>query len=327
MNSSRNDRAAARPAATPVPSVTDSAYVPFSPPPVPSPDARITELAAFGSNPGKLRMLFYGPTARRGGPVVVLLHGCGQDAVSFARDTGWAALAYRLGITLVLPEQAEENNSGRCFHWFRPGDTARGRGEAASIAAMTNAAIHQAGAAPERVFVAGLSAGGAMAAALLAAYPDLFSAGAVVAGLPVGAAVNSFQALLRMSHPGPAADAATLAALVARSAPAGFAGPWPRLSIWHGTADSVVVPDNAAQLAAQWRALHQAPLTPLSDNQVRGAHYTAWGWGGRIVVERWFLHGRDHGYPVASAGGPPGHWVLPEAVPATERIARFWGLT
>ena len=121
----------------------------------------------------------------------------------FAEASGWIELADRLRVPLILPEQAEANNAGRCFQWFQPSDTARDAGEAGSIADMTRAAVGRFNSDPRRVFVVGLSAGGAMAAALLAAYPDVFAAGASVAGLPVGAARSGMQAILRMASAGP----------------------------------------------------------------------------------------------------------------------------
>ena len=135
-----------------------------------------------------------------GAPLIVLLHGCGQAAARFAADTGWIALADRLGMPLVLPEQSGENNQGRCFNWFRPLHVRRGFGEALSIRQMVDTAVARFDSDPQRVFVAGLSAGGAMAAALLAAYPDVFAGGAIVAGLPVGAANSATEALRRMAE-------------------------------------------------------------------------------------------------------------------------------
>ena len=127
--------------------------------------------------------------------------------------------------------------------------TGRGHGEALSIRQMVAAAVERFASDPGRVFIAGLSAGGAMTAALLAAYPDVFAAGAVVAGLPVGAAGSTSEALRRMAEAGPARSPADWAEQVRRAAPIGYPGPWPRLSIWHGEADGVVDPANSRLLA------------------------------------------------------------------------------
>src|SRR6185437_5074920 len=125
--------------------------------------SQLNEQADFGSNPGRLAMFGYVPArpVRAGAPLVVLLHGCGQTAGSFARDTGWTGLADEFGFPLLLPEQAGANNHGRCFNWFNPAQTGRNRGESLSIRQMVSTATAQFGSDPARVFVAGLSAGGA----------------------------------------------------------------------------------------------------------------------------------------------------------------------
>src|SRR5271166_627867 len=205
---------------------------------------RLVELNGFGDDPGKLRMLAHLPQAAAGRPLVILLHGCAQDAAVFAGDTGWTDLADRLRFPLILPDQAEINMSGRCFDWYRESDTARDAGEAGSIASMTRAAVSHFKSDPERVFILGLSAGGAMTAALLAAYPDLFAAGASVAGVPVGAAQSGMQAIMQMRTCGPDQSPEEWAGRVRAAAPEGFAGPWPRLSIWQGQADTTVAPGN-----------------------------------------------------------------------------------
>jgi poly(hydroxyalkanoate) depolymerase family esterase len=280
----------------------------------------------FGDNPGRLRMLAHLPPARNGRPLVVLLHGCGQDAAGFAADSGWIELADRLGFPLILPEQAEANNSGRCFQWFQPSDTARDAGEAASIAAMTRAATLRFDCDRNRVFIVGLSAGGAMAAAVLAAYPDLFAAGASVAGLPVGAARSGMQAIQRMASAGPDQSPEQWADLVRSAGPAGFAGPWPRLSVWQGQADTTVAPENGALLATQWRALHGLEAPEMAEQVRNGVQHRMWPDGTHRLVELWSLPHMPHAYPVGSRVVPPGHFVQQAPIDATAGIARFFGL-
>ena len=216
------------------------------------------EVTGFGSNPGRLRMFLYvpEPPPRPGAPLIVVLHGCGQHAASFASAAGWMAQADRIGAPLLLPEQVSENNRGRCFNWFRPARIRRGSGEAASIRQMVTAAHARLGTDPRRVFVVGLSAGGAMAAALLAAYPDIFAAGAVVGGTPVGVATSVASAFNQMAHAAPALSAEALAARVRDAGPVHYAGAWPRISLWQGGADQTVAPGNVGALARQWTALH-----------------------------------------------------------------------
>ncbi|MBN8872921.1 MAG: PHB depolymerase family esterase [Rhodospirillales bacterium] len=286
----------------------------------------IEEVAAFGRNPGRLRMLVRRP---KGGikphqPLIVVLHGCGQDAASFATAAGWAALSDRIGVPLILPVQSDLNHQHRCFRWFQPAHTARGRGEAESIAEMVATGLTRFDADPRRVFVVGLSAGGAMAAALLAAYPELFAAGAVVAGLPVGAAHSPMQALARMAQAGPDQSADAWVAAVREVAPPAHAGPWPRLSIWQGGADTVVDPANASLLALQWRALLGLPETPTTDISRGPIRCRRWGPAAAPGVELWTIPGLAHGYPIAQGRAAP--FVPLAGVAATTEIAAFWGL-
>lgn len=297
--------------------------------PTPRAASGVREVVGRGDNPGRLRMLEYVPATpvRPGRAVVVLLHGCGQDAATFAADSGWTEAAERHGFSLVLPEQAELNNHGRCFRWFQPAHTARDHGEAASIAAMARDAVARYTADPAQVYVVGLSAGGAMAAALLASYPDVFAGGAVVAGLPVGAAGSPVQALARMAQAGPQRSPEQWAQEVRDAAPRGFDGPWPRLSIWHGEADTVVAPENATLLATQWRALHGLPDAPVEDVAEAGVRRRRWGRDGAPAVELWTLPGMAHGYPINGGLGHASRFVPEAAVAATPAIAAFWKLT
>jgi len=258
---------------------------------------------------------------RPGAPLLVLLHGCGQDAGGFALASGFMGLADRVGAPLLLPEQRAENNSGRCFNWFEPADIGRGGGEAASIRQMVAEALRQFQGDPARVFIAGLSAGGAMAAALLAAYPDAFAGGAVVAGLPVGVATDVASALARMRDAG----TDSRATLVERASPAragGIAWPrFPKLSVWHGGADQRVDPGNADALVAQWTGLLGLPEQPDREEFLaQGVRRRVWA----NSVEQWRLEGFPHAFPAAHPGADP--FVLAAPVDAATEISRFWGL-
>ena len=163
-----------------------------------SPGARspLVEIDGFGTNPGALRMFAFVPEALpRASALVVVLHGCGQTAAGYDFGTGWSTLAKRYGFALLMPEQQASNNANTCFNWFNPGDVARGRGEAASIRQMIArmAADHKIDS--RRIYITGLSAGGAMTSVMLAAYPDVFAGGAIIAGLPYGIAGNVREAL------------------------------------------------------------------------------------------------------------------------------------
>lgn len=277
---------------------------------VPKRAGGLMQIEDFGSNPGKLAMFVHlPPELAAGAPLIVLLHGCGQTAATFAADTGWIALADRLGIPLLLPEQSGENNRGRCFNWFRPLHVRHGLGEGESIREMVATAIQRFGCDPDGVFMAGLSAGGAMTAALLAAYPDVFVAGAVVAGLPVGAASSTTEALARMAEAGPARSREDWAEQVRQAAPTGYPGPWPRVSIWQGSSDDVVDPGNAKLLADQWSAVQglEAGATAIV---AKGKTRTVWGPAEQPAVELWMLPDLPHRWPDG----------------AVDHVARFWGL-
>ncbi len=299
----------------------------------PSAAGRVVEVDEFGSNPGGLRMFVYAPLKKlpAGAPLIVVLHGCGQDAGLFARNSGWIALAQRIGAALLLPEQTVKNSSGRCFNWYQPSDIRRGQGEAKSIRQMVRAALPRFKSDPRRVFVVGLSAGGAMTVALLAAYPNVFAAGAVVAGMPVGVAYNGASALLRMRRADPFSSRHSLAEAVRRAAPKTVRPRvWPRLSIWQGGRDQLVDPRNAEALAAQWTELQGFHANPTSESEpLKGVRHRVWSTPKRAAVELWTIADMGHGFPVdssASGGGRSGFGVINAGLPAAHHIARFWGI-
>jgi poly(hydroxyalkanoate) depolymerase family esterase len=291
--------------------------------------AALKDWADFGSNPGNLRMLSYRPEhCPDGAPLVVVLHGCTQTASGYAEGAGWMALAERHGFVLLLPEQQRANNANLCFNWFLPEDIGRDGGEAASIRQMVERlAVHES-IDRARIFVTGLSAGGAMAAVMLAAYPDVFAGGAVVAGLPYGVA-GSVQDALQSMFQGKSLSAKEWGGRV--RAASRHKGPWPRISIWHGGADQTVQPSNQAELVKQWTDLHGLPARPTSDAQAGGHRLQSWaGPDGEALVEAHTIAGMAHGAAIAPGGadgvGVAGPFLLDVGIASSERIAAFWGI-
>lgn len=288
--------------------------------PLPKP-AHLKSLTGIAANPGALSGFYHVPeTLTKGAPLVVALHGCTQNAAAYDLGAGWSALADRYGFAVLLPEQRPGNNANRCFNWFEPGDVAREHGEAASIAAMVSAMIARHGLDPARVFVTGLSAGGAMAAAMCATYPEMFAAGAVVAGLPYGSAFDMGSAFAAMANP-PERDGPRLANRV--RAATDHDGRWPRMSIWHGDSDRTVALANAEALAAQWAALHGASEAAGGDAMKR-----VWrGTDDAAAVELWTVPGMGHGVPLDTAeGGQAGPFMLDVGISSSAAIAEFWGI-
>ncbi|TCC08344.1 PHB depolymerase family esterase [Kribbella soli] len=292
--------------------------------------ASLEEVTGFGSNPGNLRMFRYVPPGLGAGrPVVVALHGCTQSASAYDDEPGWVAMAQRAGFALVLPQQQSANNASACFNWFEAGDTARGSGEALSIKQMVDRTVGDLGSDAGRVFVTGLSAGGAMTAVMLATYPEVFAGGAVVAGLPYRCATSLVQAF-SCQNPGVDLSPQQWGDKVRAAATATHR---PKVSIWHGTSDYTVAYRNLNESMEQWTDVNSADQIADSTETVNGATHKSYAdASGATVVETWSIPGMGHGQPIDPGTGPDqcgaaAPYILDVNLCAAVYITRFWGLT
>ena len=297
-------------------------------PGAPSP---LVEITGFGSNPGGLKMFSFVPDNLQPAPaLVVVLHGCGQSAAAYDLGAGWSTLTKHYGFALLMPEQASLNNAQGCFNWFNPEDTTRDSGEACSIRQMIARMVGDHKIDQHRIFVTGISAGGAMTSVMLATYPELFAGGAIIAGLPFGVATNVREALSGMFQ-SPSRPAGELGDLVRNAS--NHKGPWPKLSVWHGSADRTVNPANADEIVKQWLDVHQLPSAPMSEADVDGYPRQAW-WNadGETIVESYTITDMAHGTPLGVGDnderyGAQGAFLIEAGISSSYHIANFFGLT
>ena len=239
-------------------------------------------------------------------PLVVMLHGCTQNPDDFAAGTAMNEAALERGFYVLYPAQAQSANASRCWNWFKHNHQQRGRGEPALLAGMTREVMKRYNVDPQRVYVAGLSAGGAMAAILGDAYPDLFAAVGVHSGLPAGSASDLPSAFAAMkSGGGTSAQSAT-----------------PPTIVFHGDEDTTVHPLNGEQAVA---AIAGAVAPELERAcSANGRAYTRRIYrdaSGRVVAEHWAVHGGGHAW---SGGDARGSYTDAKGPDATEAMLRFF---
>lgn len=268
--------------------------------------------AAAGSE--RSYRLFVPPGAgARALPMVVMLHGCTQTAEDFAAGTAMNEMALEQGFFVLYPQQSAKANPQRCWNWFKHSHQKRGRGEPALLASMVREVTARHGIDPKRVYVAGLSAGGAMAAILGEAYPELFAAVGVHSGLAAGCAADLPGALAAMKG----------STGTRRGAPASR---MPTI-VFHGDADATVHPGNAEavitacagpDLSAEEERVCQPGRRPATRRVYRSAQ-------GRAVVEHWVVHGAPHAW---SGGRPGGSYTDARGPDASAEMLRFfWAQT
>lgn len=273
------------------------------------PGARF-EAREFVGAAGRRRYKVYIPSTAGSEPMplVVMLHGCTQSADDFAIGTRMNELAEQQRLVVVYPEQSKSANASKCWNWFNAGDQRRAAGEPSLIAGITAAITGEFAVDARRVYVAGLSAGGAQAAIMGAAYPDLFAAVGVHSGLPVGAASDV-----------PGAFAAMRGGTAAVAPAAGV----PMIT-FHGDADATVHPANAASLGAQARGRRQFDIEVTRGTSIGGIRYEReqhLDARGVPIVEQWTLHGVAHAWSGGNAGGS---YVDPKGPDASREMLRFF---
>jgi poly(hydroxyalkanoate) depolymerase family esterase len=243
-------------------------------------------------------------------PLVLMLHGCTQNPDDFAAGTRMNALARTAGVAVLYPAQTRPANAQGCWNWFKPQHQQRGRGEPALLAALTQSVIASHAIDPARVYVAGLSAGGAMADILGRAYPELFAAVGVHSGLPTGAANDLMSAMAAMrSGPGAAPPAR---------------GTMPPLIVFHGDADNTVNVRNGDAVVASTLAGRPGAGQQQQGRSPAGRAYTRThhpATDGRHAVEHWLLHGAGHAW---SGGSAQGSYTDPAGVDASAEMLRFF---
>jgi len=217
----------------------------------------------FGPNPGRLKMYVHKPahlpdTATY--PMVVALHGCYQNARRMARQSGWNKLAKKHNFILMYPQQRRFNNPAKCFNWFNKKDTDANNGETASVKAMINYCFHNYSVDSSRVFVYGLSAGAAMGVSVMANFPEVFKAGAILAGAPYGMAGNIFEASGAMLRPR-IMTPSEWGTIITDKHPHGIN--YPQLVVVHGLRDKVVNIQSSRELVKQWTFLHKTNDYPF----------------------------------------------------------------
>ncbi len=291
---------------------------------------------SFANEHGEREYRLYVPASQDGrpAPLVVMLHGCGQDAEDFAAGTRMNALAEREKFLVLYPEQDPGANRSGCWNWFEPSDQERGRGEPSIIAGATEKIIEEYGVDPRRVYVAGMSAGGTMSTILAATYPDLYAAVGVHSGLEYEAANGALAAVAAQSSGGPEPD--RQGRLAFESGRPAEARVLPAI-IFHGEEDLVVDVVNAHQVLSQWAQTNDyaddgmdndsftdEPDAVLPEQTPGGYDYVRYVYerpGGGVLMEKWIVEDLAHAW---SGGDAEGAFTNPEGPDASEEMIRFF---
>lgn len=268
-------------------------------------DCGYFSLKTYSNDVGKRNYKLYVP----GGcgedplPLVVMLHGCTQDADDFAAGTRMNALAELHGCLVLYPIQSTDANPSKCWNWFRPGDQQHGRGEPSLIAGMTREVMTSHRVDPDRVYIAGMSAGGGMAAVMIRRYPELYAAAGIHSGLPHGSAHDVRSALAAMKGRKHASPLRVVGG-DGRDGADATARPERPIIVFHGDADRTVHPSNARRLIKPFEAGDAVTrTTQCNDGPGRGYTRREITSAEGVDAEFWLVHGAPHAWSGGSAAG------------------------
>jgi poly(hydroxyalkanoate) depolymerase family esterase len=286
--------------------------------PLPVPDGARFDERSYANAAGRRSYKLYVPSGYHGQalPLVVMLHGCKQSPDDFAAGTRMNDLAEAQTFLVAYPAQAQSANPSRCWNWFNTADQQRDQGEPSLIAGITRAVMRDVAVEPGRVYIAGLSAGGAAAAVMGATYPDLYAAIGVHSGLACGAAsdIPSAFAAMRQGQSFPPNGSR-------QHGRPGIAVP---TIVFHGDRDSIVNPANGDEVIAQSKAAADLQTTVTRGEAKGGTSYTRIVQAderGRPMLEQWILHGAGHAW---SGGSPAGSYTDPRGPDASREMMRFF---
>jgi poly(hydroxyalkanoate) depolymerase family esterase len=260
---------------------------------------------SFACADGMRSYKLYIPATRPRG-LVVMLHGCHQSPDDFAIGTGMNDVAESNGLLVAYPHQAKPNNPSSCWNWFRPADQMRGQGEPAILAGIAQAVASEFGLRRDRTFVAGLSAGGAMAVVMAETYPDVFAAVGVHSGLDYQSASDVVSAFAAMR------GTAALQGVASQRARSTV-----RTIVFHGALDQTVHPSNAERISDRLHARHANPVTRRGPGYTR----TTFGPAKTPIVETWSVDGLGHAW---SGGNPAGSFTDARGPNASAEMVRFF---
>ena len=270
------------------------------------------EKRSYTAEAGTRSYKLFIPASYRGqpAPLIVMLHGCSQSPDDFAAGTRMNELALEHGFLVAYPGQSTMANPGKCWNWYNVNDQNRDKGEPSLIAGLTRQIMSDFKIDPLRVYVAGLSAGGAAAAVLGQAYPDLFAAIGVHSGLACGVASDMPSAMnaMRQGGSGPIKTSARALPTI----------------VFHGDRDNTVNHLNAAQVIAQSKSNGDFVLTSKKDESEGGIAYTRTvhsDKSGQSILENWTLHGGGHAW---SGGSTAGSYTDPNGPDASREMVRFF---
>jgi poly(hydroxyalkanoate) depolymerase family esterase len=297
--------------------------------------AALDTVASFGSNPAGLTMLRYVPQAMpQRAPLVVALHGCTQPATTFA-TTGLDELADRFKFYVVYAQQNSANNPVSCFDWWgaynNPVDKTnitRGQGENLSIKQMVDKMKADYSIDASRVFVIGFSSGGAMATVMLAAWPDVFAAGAIDAGVAYDCPSTTNSDVWQCMSPGKTLAASDWGTRVKNAYP-GYTGAYPRVTIWQGTQDTTVATANQGELIKQWTNVHGISATPTQTDMIDGYPRQTFASNGVVKVESWAITGMPHGFAIdpSHSCGTASQYLIDKQICSARHMIDFFGIT